>query len=175
MRSESTGNLVNLVDFIVNLGYFYRMDTQNKLPFIATARLLLYAFRAFENELAEMLNSKGFTDVTMGNFNVLRHLNPEGMHLSELAKDAQISKQAIGKMVRELEYKGYVELIPDETDGRAKYVHFTVKGQKLIDLAITIVAEMESNYQSLLGTKDYNKLRQSVSKIYEWHLSKKEN
>ncbi len=150
------------------------MDTQNNPPFIPTARLLLDAFRAFENELAQMLDSKGFTDVTTGNFNIFRHLNPEGMHLSELAKDAQISKQAIGKMVKDLEYKGYVELIPDKIDARAKYVHLTIKGQKLIDLAITIVSDMEDNYQSLLGKKNYQKLRQSVSQICEWHLNKEE-
>jgi len=150
------------------------MKTQNTQPFIATARLLLDAFRAFENELAQILAAKGFTDVTMGNFNVLRHLNPEGMHLSELAKDAQISKQAIGKMISELEHKGYVELTPDETDARAKYVRFTVKGQKFIDQAISIVSEMEDKYQSLLGKKDYNTLRQSVSQIYQWHLNREE-
>jgi len=148
------------------------MDSQKNLSFIPTARLLLDAFRAFENELAQILGSKGFTDVTPGNFNVMRHLNPEGMRLSELAKDAQISKQAIGKMIGELEQKGYVELIPDEMDGRAKYVRFTNRGRKLIDLAINIVSEMENNYQSLLGKKGYNKLRQSISHIYEWHQNK---
>ena len=146
------------------------MGTQNKLPFTPTARILLDAFRAFENELAHMLDSKGFADVTTGNFNILRHLNPEGMRLSALARDAQISKQAIGKMIGELENKGYVELNPDETDGRAKYVHLTAKGHKLIDEAITIVAKMEDSYQTLLGKKDYNKLRKSVSQICEWHV-----
>ncbi len=145
------------------------MTTQNSPPLIPTARLLLDAFRAFENELAQHLDSKGFTDVTTGNFNVLRHLNPEGMHLSVLAKDAQISKQAIGKMVRDLEHKGYVELIPDKTDARAKYVRLTIKGQKLIEFAIIMVSEIEVHYQSLLGKKNYNTLRQSVSRIYQWH------
>ncbi|NOZ53835.1 MAG: winged helix DNA-binding protein [Gammaproteobacteria bacterium] len=150
------------------------MDTQKNQTYIPTARLLLDTFRAFENELAQILDSKGFTDVTTGNFNVLRHVNPEGIHLSKLAKDAQISKQAMGKMVGDLELKGYVKLIPDEADARAKYVRFTVKGQKLIDLAIVVIFEMETNYQAILGQKDYNKLRQSVSQICKWHQNKEE-
>jgi len=148
------------------------MPTQNNQPFIPAARLLLDGFRAFENELAKIIDSKGITNVTRENFNVLRHLNPEGMHLSELAKDAQISKQAIGKMVRDLEHKGYVELIPDETDARAKYVRLTSKGQKLIDLASSIVSKMENDYQSLLGKKNYNNFRLSVSRICRWHRNK---
>jgi DNA-binding MarR family transcriptional regulator len=141
---------------------------------IPTARLLLDAFRAFENELAHILTARGFDDVTAGNFNVLRHLNPEGMRLTELARDAQISKQAIGKMIRELELKGYVELVPDETDGRAKFVCFSAQGNRLIALATTVVANMENEYQIMLGKKEYNSLRQSIQKIREWHLHKEE-
>jgi len=159
---------------MVNLVYLLFMNTQNKPPFIATARLLLEAFRAFETQLAKMLGAKGFTDVTTGNFNILRHLNPEGMRLSELARDAQISKQAIGKMIKDLEFKGYVELVPDDSDGRAKYVHFTAKGKKLIDQAVIMVSEMEKQYQTMLGTKNYDKFRQSVSLISQWHLNNEE-
>ena len=148
------------------------MPTQKNQSLVPTARLLLDAFRAFESELAQSLEIKGFSDVTTGNFNVLRHLNPEGMRLSELAKDARISKQAIGKMISELEHKGYVELIPDEFDGRAKSVRFTVKGHNLIKRAIAIVSEMENQYQSLLGKCEYNIFRQTVYKIGEWHLNK---
>lgn len=150
------------------------MATTPDLPNLPTARLLLKAFRAFEDELAQILVSKGFPDVTTGNFNILRHLNPEGMHLSELAKDAQISKQAIGKMIKELEHKAYVEVIPDENDARAKYVRFTKKGQRLIELAVGVVTEMEHGYQALLGKKNYHTLRQSVSRVCEWHLNKED-
>jgi len=77
-------------------------------------------------------------------------------------------------MVNDLKHKGYVELIPDKTDARAKYVRLTIKGQKLINLAIIIVFEIETHYQSLLGEKNYNSLRQSASHIYQWHPNKKE-
>ncbi|MDH5325833.1 MAG: winged helix DNA-binding protein [Gammaproteobacteria bacterium] len=138
----------------------------------ATARLLLDAFRAFENELAGVLVAHGFDDVTTGNFNVLRHIDPQGLRLTRLAKDAQITKQAIGKMVRELEHKGYVEVLGDESDARAKYVRFSKKGEKLISIAIQVVTDMERQYQSILGTKNYNSLRRSVRRICEWHLHK---
>jgi len=150
------------------------MAFKNNQTLIPVARLLLDAFRAFESDLAQNLASKGFTNVTTSNFNVLRHLNPEGMHLSDLARDAQISKQAIGKMVKDLEKKGYVELIPDVNDARAKFVRHTAKGKTLIKFAISVVTDMEMSYQSLLGKKEYNNLRQSVSKVLNWHLNSKE-
>ncbi len=143
---------------------------ENNQLITPTARLFLDAFRAFENALAKGLGEKGFTDITTGNFNILRHLNPDGMHLSALAKDAQISKQAIGKMINDLQNKGYVKLVPDKNDARAKHIHLTPKGGELIDLAISIVYDMEKNYQSLLGKKDYNILRQSTAQISGWHF-----
>lgn len=148
------------------------MDNQNNTTNTPTARLLLDAFRAFESDLANKLLAKGFDDITPGNFNILRHLNPEGMRLTELARDAQISKQAIGKMIKELEEKGYVQLIPDQTDGRAKFVHLTSKGKKMINLATTLVAKMEESYQTLLGKKAYMQLRQSVGQLSAWHQQK---
>lgn len=157
---------------MINLVYFICMTSENKQNQIPTARLLLDAFRAFENHLAGVLTANGFTDVTTGNFNVLRHLNPEGIHLSALARDAQISKQAIGKMIKEIEAKGYVEVIPDPSDGRAKFVRFTARGEKMISLARDIVGKMEESYRSLLGQNAYNQLRQSVADIQQWHLNK---
>ncbi|MDH5730872.1 MAG: MarR family transcriptional regulator [Gammaproteobacteria bacterium] len=148
------------------------MQSKTISSFIPTARLLLDAFRAFENDLAQQLAVQGFDDLTTGNFNLIRHLNPEGMRLVELARDAQLSKQAIGKMVNELEYKAYVEVVPDATDGRAKFVRFTPRGRKLIEQATLMVADIERHYQSMLGKKDYQKLRQAVTQIAQWHVNK---
>jgi len=150
------------------------MGTNSTSSNIPTARLLLDAFRAFENELLQILKKKGFNDITMGNFNILRHIDPEGIRLSNLASDAQLSKQAIGKMIGELEYKGYVELIPVESDGRGKLVRFSKKGTKLINIAVSVVSNMESHYQSMLGESDYEKLRDSVQLILQWHLSNRQ-
>ena len=137
-----------------------------------TARLFLDAFRTFENDLASTLQTRGYTDITSGNFNVMRHLNPEGMRLTELAHEAQISKQAIGKMIAELETKGYVQLTPDESDGRAKFVSFSQKGEQLIALAVEFVKEIEDQYQSILGKNNYQQLRDMVWQIQNWHLKK---
>jgi len=151
------------------------MNTNSTLPYVPTARLFLDSFRAFETELALRLSNEGFSDITTSNFNILRHLNPEGMHLSALAKDAQISKQAIGKMIKDLVNKNYVSVTPDEHDARAKHVRLTAKGKKLIELAVDAVMMMEHHYQTTLGKKNYDLLRQSITHIRDWHLNNLDN
>ena len=126
------------------------------------ARLMIRAFRHFETELLRRLQAQGVDDITYSNLNVIRHLDRTGLRLSELARDAGMSKQAIGKLVGELERKGYVRLVPDSADGRAKRVQYTRKGQRLIDTAIEIVTQMEQAYIATLGETHYTRLRKTL-------------
>ena len=133
--------------------------TGEKAP---VARLMIRAFRHFETELLRRLQAQGIDDITYSNLNVIRHLDRTGLRLSELAHDAGMSKQAIGKIVSELERKGYVRLAPDPDDGRAKRIQYTRQGQRMVDTAIAIVAEMERIYIATLGETRYARLRKTL-------------
>ena len=141
-----------------------KKNHENLLP---TGRLLINAFRAFEKQLLSELQQRGFSDITLSHLNVIRHLNPEGMKLVELAKDAALTKQAVGKIANNLEDKGYISLVSDSNDGRAKMVKYSEKGASLIDSAIEITANIEEQYQQLLGAQNYSRLRNSLSALIE--------
>lgn len=132
-----------------------------------TARLMLYVFRRFEDILTEKLAMEGFTDIKPSHFNILRHLNPEGMRQVDLAKDAGVTKQAVGKMISELQQCGYVSLVEDDEDKRAKKVVYTGKGKKLIDASISIVKEMEVEFGDRLGIDNYANLRTGLVVLLE--------
>ena len=138
---------------------------EQKIDFQVTGRLLINAFRAFEKKLLHELQQLSFSDITLSHLNVIRHLNPEGMKLIELANDAALSKQAISKICSNLAHKGYIEIINDNNDGRAKVVRFTQKGIRLVDTAVDITREIESQYRSNLGDKDYEQLHDSLQKL----------
>lgn len=125
-----------------------------------TGRLLILLFRAFETELIEKLREKGISDVSMSDFNVIRHLDPQGSQISEIARLAGLSKQAIGRTVAELEVKEIVRTTADLEDRRAKRVQFTEKGANLVSTAIEIIIGIEARYKSELGESDYQRLRQ---------------
>ncbi len=133
--------------------------------FQPTGRLLINAFRAFEKKLLYGLQQQNFSDITLSHLNVIRHLNPEGMKLIELANDAALSKQAISKICSNLEQKNYIEIVNDSNDGRAKMVHFTQKGIRLIDTAIKTTRKIELQYCTTLGDKDYKQLRDSLQNL----------
>jgi len=132
-----------------------------------TGRLLLWAFRRFEQQLMKGLHQCGFTDALPSHLNVLRHLNPEGMRLVELARDASISKQALGKMVGDLAGLGYVVVVNDPVDRRAKIINYTDKGNSLIQSAIAEVSKIETQYIALLGEERYEVLRTLLTELIE--------
>ncbi|MDH5300842.1 MAG: MarR family transcriptional regulator [Gammaproteobacteria bacterium] len=127
-----------------------------------TGRLLLNLFRKFESAALTTLATQGFADVTLSHLNVLRHLNPEGMRQVALAKDAGLSKQAVGAIVKELEVKGYLQVVPDDTDGRAHKVIYTAKGKRWLDAAIRVIAAIENDYRLTLGETRYQQLRDDL-------------
>ena len=51
---------------------------------------------------------------------VFSHIKPEGSRLTDLARGANITPQAMGELVDELEAMDYVVRQPDPTDRRAK-------------------------------------------------------
>lgn len=132
---------------------------------IPTGRLLLDAFRAFESRLIDELARGGITDIKASHLNVLRHLDPQGMRLTELARDAVLSKQAASAIVGELVERGYLTFLPDPNDGRAKRVKHTRKGARMNDVATAIVIKLEQEYASLFGESFYQQLRAMLTKL----------
>lgn len=63
---------------------------------------------------------------------VIPNLPPEGLRMSELAARLRLTLQRAGQLVAELEEVGYLERVPDPSDGRAKRVIFTRRGRSLI-------------------------------------------
>ncbi|MCF6325072.1 MAG: winged helix DNA-binding protein [Gammaproteobacteria bacterium] len=134
-----------------------------------TARLLLKLFRDFEQTLLEQLAAHNITDVAPSHLNILRHLNNEGMMISQLAHDAALSKQLVGRVVQELAAKHYLMITEDQKDRRIKYVNYTDKGTRLISHAVEIVNAIELQYERALGKTAYNQFRSTITQLSAIH------
>lgn len=97
---------------------------------------------------------------------VLAHLSLEGTRLTELAERASMTKQAMGQLIDEVERLGYVERTTDPSDGRAKIVKFTRKGEKLIQLGTEIGDSIQQGYADLIGAKKMQRLRDLLEELH---------
>jgi len=120
------------------------------------------------NELvSEALVERGFTDFRPAHGTIGQHIADRGSRVTELAQLAQVSKPTIVYLVNDLEHLGYVERIPDPADGRAKLVRFTERGARAQRAAREIVAQIESDWTRLLGTRDFEVLRGLLQRLHE--------
>ncbi|MGN9912135.1 MarR family winged helix-turn-helix transcriptional regulator [Phytohabitans sp. LJ34] len=130
--------------------------------------LLLYIpYRAMEARVFEALAAAGFDDFTPAQARVFQRIAPEGSRLTELAEQAQITKQSAGFLVDQLERAGYVERVPDPTDARARLVRVAPRGAKAIPLAAAAVAEVEAEWVAHLGARRMSQLRGILTQLRE--------
>jgi DNA-binding MarR family transcriptional regulator len=96
---------------------------------------------------------------------VFQYLDDTGTTVSLLAERARMTKQAMAELVRHLEDHGYVRRVPDPTDGRAKLVLPTDRGDEVIGLAQSLAPEIEERISALLGAERTAALRTDLETL----------
>lgn len=89
--------------------------------------------------------------VTAAHIHITRHLPPEGARLTDLARLAGMSKQAMGTLVNQCEAWGMVQRVGNPTDARAKRVVFTETGLAWLGAYQEAVAQAETELRAAVG------------------------
>lgn len=134
-------------------------DRRRALQQQNTSQLLRVPYQAFIRQLFAALAGVGYADVHPSHAVVFQLLRAEGSRVTDLAERAQLSKQYVGRLVAELETLGYLERVPDPTDGRAKLVRLSARGQAITRVAEAVIADIEADWARRLGEARYAQLR----------------
>ena len=129
------------------------------------AILLREPFLAFIAELFRRLQEAGYGDLRISHLVVFQHIDPLGSRVTELAAKAQMTKPSMAYLVEYLEAAGYVERLPDPTDGRARLVHLTERGWKQIEDALDIIADMEAELAAAMRPGQLATLRRLLTSL----------
>jgi DNA-binding MarR family transcriptional regulator len=109
--------------------------------------------------LIERVHAAGYPDVRVAHSAVSMHIPDSGSRVTELAERAQLTKPTVVYLVDDLERLGYVERVPDPSDGRAKLV-LTAKGRAATEAVRRIAAELEVEWAALIGPDRMQGLRE---------------
>ncbi len=82
---------------------------------------------------------------------ITRHLPIEGARLTDLARAAGMTKQAMAALVNECEIWGMVERVPDERDARARIIRFSAVGQSWLEAYHASLAQAEAEFRAAVG------------------------
>ncbi len=132
-------------------------------------RLFLRASRSFAALATRKLKERGHEGLGMAHTALLPHLDAEegGTRATELAERAGMTKQAAGRVVRDLERMGYVKRTTDPEDARATLVAFTDEGWRFLEDAYHVKREIEAEYAAVLGEERMGLLRSVLEDLLE--------
>jgi DNA-binding MarR family transcriptional regulator len=99
---------------------------------------------------------------------VMAHIDIDGgTRLSTIAERANITPQAVGELVDDLERLGYVVRRPDPDDRRAKRIVLTERGRACVAAAIDVITALEGELEELLGPDGVDELHSSLRLIVD--------
>jgi len=128
---------------------------------------LFIPYRYMEDRIFRALQDAGFDDWTLAQVRVFQRLAPDGSRLTDLADQAQMSKQSAGVLVNQLERLGYVRRVPDPTDGRARLIVIEERGRRAAEVAMATSTEILAEWTAFLGTRNFTLLHQILDQLRE--------
>lgn len=135
--------------------------TEKKAPSLRGVHLWLVLWKAFDALQAhalENIHSLGLGLSDFGVLDVLLHKGPQPVNV--LGQKIRLTSGSISIAIDRLEEKGLVERKDDPEDRRARIVHLTTQGRKLIECAFTEhAAAMEHATSGLSGTERATAIR----------------
>jgi DNA-binding MarR family transcriptional regulator len=120
---------------------------------------------AFEEELTRRVAETPYSDIRITHGCVFGNIDTEGTRLTDLADRAFMTKQSVGEVVSDLEKLGYVERVPDPSDGRAKIIRLTERGHEARAVGMELIDELEQEWAERVGAERVAALRDALEAI----------
>jgi DNA-binding MarR family transcriptional regulator len=99
-----------------------------RTPPVDIGILLALAYQEFVRQLRAYHAEQGYGDTGRSDGAVFRSLTIRPMTITELGARLQVSKQAAGQIVDDMQRRGYVDSEPDPHDGRARLLRLSERG-----------------------------------------------
>ena len=116
---------------------------------------------------SESVCKSGYGDVRDPHLQIFGNIRMGGIRLTQLATRAQLSLAATSELVNDLESLGYLRRRPDPTDGRAKLIELTARGQALQSDTGTRVANIEQRRASMVGKHQFADMCTTMQRLLD--------
>jgi DNA-binding MarR family transcriptional regulator len=126
-------------------------------------RLLNNAVARFESRILELMSESGHPQARISHISLTRNLDLKGTRVSELARRAGMTKQAMGELVSQCAALKLVVANTDPWDKRARIVQFTPDGRRWLDAFRHAVDQAESEMRDEVGSMSLDVLRGALA------------
>jgi DNA-binding MarR family transcriptional regulator len=129
--------------------------------------LMFISYRAMEATVMNHVAAAGHADITLAQARLLQRIGVDGSRVTDLAEQAQVTKQTAKVIVDQLEQRGYVLRVADPSDGRARLVQMTEAGFEVCQVANRAAGEVEAEWRRHLGRGQMAALRSALIALRE--------
>ncbi|MBD2326322.1 winged helix DNA-binding protein [Alkalinema sp. FACHB-956] len=130
---------------------------------------LLSAAAKFHHQLteyvAEQLYSAGFEGVSPSMLHFLSVLDGGVSYGAEISRQLQVSRQMVAKTIKELCQAGYLE--QGDGIGRQKQILLTDKGERLMAMARSILADLDRGFTDRCGEVQIEEMTTQLEMLKE--------
>jgi len=126
-------------------------------------RLLNNAVSRFESRVLELMSQSGHPQARISHVSLTRNLDLRGTRVSELARRAGMTKQAMGELVKLCAALKIVVANIDPSDKRARIVQFTTEGRRWLEAFRQAVDQAEREMREEVGSMAMDVLRGALA------------
>lgn len=137
--------------------------SKNRGPYVGSMMRVVHDW-VLEHAFAHV-TAAGYRDLSYGLISIFRYPTPDGLRPSELADQLRVTKQSVNDVLRSLEAFGYLTLVRDVRDGRARIIRLTAKGKRLERVVYEGAESAANEIAGLLGPREFARLQGSLEKV----------
>jgi len=131
-------------------------------------RVLLYlGFKWVENYLLRAAKGSEYNYLTLSQIRIFAFMRDCDTTLSDLAKQLNISRQAIQKTIATLVDKGLLELAESPDNRSAKLVKLTERGRGMQTWSREVIDRAETDLAEKIGVKKLRQLKEILGKDWD--------
>ncbi len=129
-------------------------------------RHLMDVSESLNRRLLELCAENGHGDLKMSFAVVMAHAGLDDARLSDIAAKNGLSKQAVSQTARELADLGYIRLLPDPDDARARIITLTPRGRALISESLRSIETIRTELAARMGHEAFAAFESAVAAVW---------
>lgn len=136
------------------------------------AKIISVLKKQLDKWALEELKKNGFKDFKIAYMPVIMNIDLHGTRNFDLAMCAKMTKQAMSKLVKELQKKGYVAAKADANDKRGVVFTLTNRGKDFVTVARQCFSGLMNEYRKEFGKKNFDDVLDKLLNIVEYNDKK---
>lgn len=130
-------------------------------------RLIYIIFRYVHEWASIRWKDDGWENLQPDHMRLISIVGADSVNNNELAKRAKVSKQAMSKMVTQLEKFGFIDVLPDPKDSRAKIISVSNDGAEFLQYFSNCGKILADDFAEIIGDKKTQQLIPLLSELAE--------